>query len=284
MAGARVESNLESGYFTKPSSIYTGDPYEKKKQKPKGKALGPPIRSSKGGELFSDKPPRIFQGEAYFDAVKHRHKQERKARQKQLTYKFTPSGAGTDTFSGPISALDPRSKDKAKKGKGKEPRNFYTAPGRQGTGYGYADVTLGKLPFLPVEYDSESRARRKDAKAAKAKVKGPAFRTVSKGAEVFDANPFQPVAPKGRKPKQTKPKKVEVPFRPTGSTRRAVPGATSHMDNFSTFTYKSEPYAKKKEKPKGKPVGPAFRPCAPSKSSYVKSVVATNVARSVRPK
>eukprot|EP00730_Choanoeca_flexa_P005458 TRINITY_DN11946_c0_g1_i9.p1 TRINITY_DN11946_c0_g1~~TRINITY_DN11946_c0_g1_i9.p1 ORF type:complete len:173 (+),score=29.33 TRINITY_DN11946_c0_g1_i9:125-643(+) len=140
MAGkAEVKNNLEAGMFSKVSSLHIGDPYDQKAKVSsnfKGKQMG----TSKGGGMFDEKPPRVFEGEAYHDPVKLRRKRERKAKQKQLTYKFTPTGAGVDTFSGKIPHLDPR--DRPRKPAPKEPRNFLTNPAPKGTGYGYPDVTL----------------------------------------------------------------------------------------------------------------------------------------------
>ena len=82
---------------------------------------------------------------------------------KSLTCNFLPlcvcrSGEGNHygTFSGPISAFSPVSK--GKKPHQPEGKNFLTNPPKEGTGYGYLNVTIG----APYKYASEPYDKAKE--------------------------------------------------------------------------------------------------------------------------
>lgn len=277
-----IENNLEAGFFSKMSSLSINEPYERK-IKPLSSTKGKQMMVSRGGDLFEKKPPRAFEGEAYFDPVKYQHKLERKAKQKQLTYRFNPGGKGCDTFDGPISHMDPRSRPVKKSAK--EPRNFLTNPGKKGTGFGFSGVTLSQPAYLPQDYESEQRL---ELTRKKLEPRGKRFQTVVRSSSngTFDSNPYRPYSGKLPRPRTTpaaKAKEPVVPFKPTSSSgsRKAVAGKTSHLDTFSPFSYAPDPYQKKtKKKTKANPK--TFRPTAPAKSSYVRSPMAMTVTRSVR--
>ncbi|EGD77836.1 hypothetical protein PTSG_09469 [Salpingoeca rosetta] len=286
MPKTAIKSGLEMGFFGQPAFVTINDPYNKKEKLPPA-AKGRQMMTLRQNRPF-DNPPRAFEGEAYHDAVKQRRKEERRSKKKQLTYKFTPSGTGHDTFSGPVKYFSPQQRPQKKAPK--EPSNFYTNPSKKGSGFGYANVTLSRtLPYIPSEYDRADKLRRKEEKAAKSKMKGKAFKSVcgnGKTSRLFDDNPFREPEKKIKaKPKSAPPqKKVDIPFKPTATvaSRHAKPGASSTLDTFSKFDYKPEPYKKKTPKPKGKPLGPPFRPCAPAKSSYSQSISGMHAMRTAK--
>eukprot|EP00056_Hartaetosiga_gracilis_P007329 m.106854 g.106854 ORF g.106854 m.106854 type:complete len:286 (-) comp12683_c1_seq3:2354-3211(-) len=278
---ASVSNALEKGFFTETSYISIKDPYVKKDKTP-ANFKGKQFSLGKGKDFFDEKPPRMFEGEAYFDEVKYRRKIEKKEKKKNLTSKFAPSGHGKDTFSGPIEHFSPKSRPQKKTKK--ELSNFYTSPGKKGTGYGFPSLTFSKTPeYIPSNYDAAKKLERKRNKESKSRIKGKPFKSVVGKEDTFDNNaPFhQTKTPKSKAPKKKKEKKITVPFRTSNMRSRvAKPGATSHLDSFNTYTYKSDPYQKKPKAPKGKMVGQPFKATAPSKSSYTKSISTMNAVRS----
>eukprot|EP00043_Microstomoeca_roanoka_P010150 m.96670 g.96670 ORF g.96670 m.96670 type:complete len:293 (-) comp14803_c1_seq2:120-998(-) len=285
---AAPTSALEKGFFTEPSYVSLGDPYGQKEKLP-ANSKGSQMMVTRINKPFDPNPPRIFEGEAYFDPIKRRRAEERKSKTKNLTYKFTPTGAGTETFSGTIPYFSPQTRPQPKKPK--EPANFMTNPGKKGTGYGYASVTFsGPLPYIASEYDRAEQLRRKDEKVAKNKMVGKPFKSVAgPGTLFFDDNPFKPSGKeKARRASdpgaaKQKGKKVDIPFRPTATiSRSAEPGRSSHLNTFTKFEYKSEPYGLKPPKSKSKPIGPPFRPSAPSKSTFTQSISAMHAVRTAK--
>lgn len=284
-----VNNALEMGFFSSTSFVSLGDPYDRKDKLPPA-AKGKQMMVSRQSRPFDANPPRLFKGEAYNDMVKQRRKQERKEKKKQLTYKFTPSGVGQSTFSGPISHFSPQ--ERPKKKPPPEKSNFYTNPGKTGTGFGFPNVTFSKTPaYVASEYDRAEKLKRKETKAAKAKMKGKAFKSVcgnGKTSNLFDDNPFrEPTKKVKSRPKsEQKPKPIKIPFKPTATVpaRRAKPGSSSTLDTFTKFEYTPETYndKRKKDKPRGKPIGPAFRPCAPAKSSYARSISTMHAMRTAK--
>lgn len=293
MPRAAAKNGLEHGFFSDPPSYITvGEPYGGKKKaarKPGDDADKPkPVRATaKGGKLFDEKVARIFKGEAYYDKNKLERVAAAKEKKRQMTYKFTPSGAGKETFSGPIPYFKPGTKP-AKARKGKEPPNFYTRPGPKGTGSGYADVTLSKIPpHASDKYLTPYERELKERKEGRKQNRGEVFRPVGSSSGTFSENPYAPYEPpRRRKPrsKSAPAKKPTVPFRPTTSmSTRAVPGKSSHQHLFGTYAYKGDPYrdrAKTAGAPK-KMLGPAFRPNPPSKSTFTRSISIMNATRSI---
>ncbi|CAJ0956325.1 unnamed protein product [Ranitomeya imitator] len=126
------------------------------------------------------------------------------------------SGAGSfyGTLSGPISAFSAEVKPrKAYTAPGK---NFYTNPPKQGTGFGYPNLTIGKVyTYSSDNYDISKELVQKEMERHKSKLKAGAFRLNLYPKEYFDINPYRtdkPLPPL----KSKKEMKANVkPFKPS---------------------------------------------------------------------
>jgi hypothetical protein len=234
---------------------------------------------------------RTFEKEPLHDAVRGRRQEALKKKTRMLAGPYKPaspvkkmgsSGSHAGTFSGVHKYF---SREEARKGPAKkESRNFLTNPGKEGSGYGFPNVTIGKAPeYKTSAYNAQQTQARKDAATHRRAVRGGPFKAAApdapQGAKgFFEPNPFVPSKVQG-KPKAQKPAaKITVPFYPNKPLGTMESGGNNHS-TFAAFTYVGE---KAKARPSGpKPPAPVFKPVSNVKSAPSSSVVVTNVKRSV---
>uniref|UniRef100_A0A8B9QAA6 Cilia-and flagella-associated protein 96 n=1 Tax=Apteryx owenii TaxID=8824 RepID=A0A8B9QAA6_APTOW len=231
---------------------------------------------------------RIFDGEAYSNPVQLRRRYRLAESKKNLGRAFLPSngdklpcglGSYYGTIGGPYAYFSAQLKAKEKyTSPGK---NFYTNPGKKGTGYGYASVTIGEqYPHAPEVYE----AGRIDAKKAQEEhqrlVKGGPFKLNLYPREYFDMNPYfndQPLPPVKQQPPG---KKIAPPFKPSSPAKK--PGGMKGGTFDPYPSHSDDPYVIKKSKAvttnKG---GQIFHPPPGPKSRPITSIMTLNVTRSL---
>lgn len=293
--------NERLGFFSEPAYISIGDKYKsdpgtkpfntnayKKKQmmttSTKSKATG------SGDGYIDGSFKRMMAGEAAYDPVRIRRKEQLKEKKKQIVpnpfaytgpvKKLAGSGSSNGTFAGAVKYMDPKEKGKGKYQSPK--RNFTTNPSKKGSGYGYLEVTIGQFPkYQGSPYMAEQTKERKAAKAAKAKMVGAGAFKLNAPDEggLFTKDPYkltkaQPV----RKTKAAPAKKVLVPFYPTKPPPSMRSGG-KNVGTMSKFTYVGEKPAKK-EKKKG-PLKGNWRPISDMKGKVTSSITTMNATRSM---
>ncbi|XP_063725989.1 cilia-and flagella-associated protein 96-like isoform X2 [Symsagittifera roscoffensis] len=256
----------------------------------KGKQMLPGGSKSKSAVrdgYFSDFG-RVFEKEAYTDYVKMRRMDRIMASKKNIGKNWTPSsypskmvGSGSyyGTLGGRVDHLSPAVR--AGKAHTAPPRNFTTQPGKKGTGYGYVDVSIGKLPgYQSDNYERAKDQFRKENEAAKSRMKGGSFKLNMAPREFFDENPFK--SDKNLPPvrKATPTKEPAKPFRPSN------PGKLLGGAKFGTFdpypehpkdVYVYNPNVFRQQKPGEK----VFVPSAGPKGYPINSIVNQMVTRSI---
>ncbi|KAM4815350.1 cilia-and flagella-associated protein 96-like isoform 3-T4 [Thomomys bottae] len=122
---------------------------------------GSKLMSGLQAGYFDPQFTRIFEGEGYINMNQVRRQNMMEQAKKNITKAFIPSSGGKKpsglgsyygTIGGPVPFFSAQVKPKDKY----EPpgKNLYTSPGKKGTGYGYANVTIGKqLPHSADFYD-----------------------------------------------------------------------------------------------------------------------------------
>ncbi|KFP77380.1 UPF0602 protein C4orf47, partial [Apaloderma vittatum] len=162
-------------------------------------------------------------------------------------------------------------------------KNFYTNPGKKGTGYGYANLTIGEqYPHEPDGY----KAKRKKAKKARKKhkqvmrnINGP-FKLNLHPQEYFDRNPY--FNDKPLPPVKNPPPKIPVarPFIPSSPAKKARGMKGGTFDRYPSHS--NEPYEIKTPKAvttnKNQQV---FYPPSGPKSRPTTSIIDLNVKREI---
>eukprot|EP00041_Stephanoeca_diplocostata_P009201 m.139907 g.139907 ORF g.139907 m.139907 type:complete len:306 (-) comp17646_c0_seq1:118-1035(-) len=285
------------GLFSETSYITVGDKYTgpkpfgvttKASLKGKRQMLTPATKPKCAGSdgYFSQKFERIYEGEAVTDSVRRRRKRQAKEKAKFLGGPIKPSGSTKPlacpgsydgTFSGKIEAMS--FKDRPRKSYESPKRNFTTFPAKKGTGYGYNNVTIGKTPeYKPSPYKSEELQEKKLHRESKKKiVAGPFKLNGPNTGDVFTKNPYEGGSAQTRKLPPVK--KVTVPFVPNKPALGMKSGG-KEFGTFSKFEYTGDG-KKKVGKPKAKPKFGAFKPTNNPKSMVTKSIISTNVNRSI---
>lgn len=254
---------------------------------------------------FNKEYNRVFESEPYTDLVVIRRKERLKAKEKNIVnVPFKPSSvapkpSGSGSMFGTIEQQWPlpkreihlRPEEPHQKPESK--RNFLTRPPKQGSGYGYQAVTIGKpFDYMTSPYDAALLSIRKDHEIHKKKVIGErAFVSSIRDQEYF--NIFAGIAgtpgkegaaapgesageasPPPAKKESTSPN--TVPFKPSSGigytinkyptydppAGAPIPGSTTGQD--------PPPKAQPKK------LGPIFRPSGITKSYPITSIVAAN--------
>ncbi|XP_078071174.1 cilia-and flagella-associated protein 96 [Mustelus asterias] len=160
MPGDSGKTDMERvGLFQEMSYVTVQDPYVDAMPKPfneeayKGKQMlleGTKLKAATQAGYFDREFMRIFEKEAYSDRVKTRRQAKLKAAEKNLNGVFLPSqgekkwsglGSYYGTIGGSFKAFSGVAKPKPPFVP--ENKNFYTNPGKKGTGYGYTHLTIG---------------------------------------------------------------------------------------------------------------------------------------------
>ncbi|NXU55568.1 CD047 protein, partial [Turnix velox] len=293
---AEGKSDMERiGLFSEMGYISIGDKYRPRYLRAFNEAAGKNRQMLPGGSktmsalqagYFEPQFVRIFDGEAYSDPVQLRRRYRLAEAKKNLGKAFLPSdgdkwpcglGSYYGTIGGSFTYFSPQLKTKERyipPGK-----NFYTNPGKKGTGYGYANLTIGEqYPHEADGYEVERINAKKAREEHKRLLKGGPFRLNLYPQEYFDANPYfsdKPLPPV-KKPLVEKP--VVPPFIPSSPAKKAGGMKGGTFDPYPSHS--AEPYITKK--PQAVTISKErqiFHPPAGPKSRPVSSIITLDVAR-----
>lgn len=245
------ESNGKSdldrvGLFREMGYISLKDPYKGKdpdrpfcQERRKGKQFQ--AAGTKSGTtqdvFFDSKYSRVFEGECYSEPLQRDRKTRNDRLKKNLGAPFKPSSdlgrrSGKGTLSAAFNANHPSMSPLKKNLPNSKPlgKNFVTKPGRQGTGYGYVDVTIGKTyDYMSTKYDVKKVEKNQEHQSHKKKMIGGPFVSHHHPQALFDSNIYKgqdgdPAAP----PQSDKATKAGapafVPFRPSHPAKSGAQG------------------------------------------------------------
>ncbi|KAI8608655.1 hypothetical protein BC830DRAFT_934913 [Chytriomyces sp. MP71] len=286
------------GIFTEASYISTMEPYAVKKNdgglltrgKDKQFQTSPSKRGHDTRDVYFDKSfIRLFENEPYTDLVVLRRRYRLQSKEKNITTApFKPSSlppkpSGSGSQWGTIDQQYPLP-NKGKnldlppapaKQKPESKPNFLTRPPKKGTGYGYANVTIGKMyEYVSEPYDSFMEATRKDRNASKKKQVGERP-FISSNARLEFFNAFAGLIGTDKGPK-TPPKKIEKnaqpgnPFKPSSCCGYTI-------NRYPVFELPIGSSNRNVDKPPKK-LAPIFRPSGISKSVVypIRSIIEAN--------
>ncbi|XP_075716296.1 cilia-and flagella-associated protein 96 isoform X2 [Rhinoderma darwinii] len=285
------------GLFHEMGYISIGDKYVTPCSKPFNEAASKNRQMFPGGAksmantlggYFDTQFKRTFEGEAYSDPLKQRRQYRMQQAKKNVGKAFLPSngekkasGAGSfyGTLSGPVPAFSATVKQR--KSYTAPGKNFYTNPPKQGTGFGYPNLTIGKnYSYSSDNYDISKELMKKEID--KSKFKGGAFRLNLYPREYFDINPYHSNKPLPPLKKKTE-KKVDVkPFKPSSPAKEPGGMKAGMFDLYPSHS--NDPYGKRPAKSasvvRG---GKTFQPPAGPKSYPIRSILESHIIKSVNP-
>ncbi|XP_071479298.1 cilia-and flagella-associated protein 96-like [Diadema antillarum] len=298
MAGGGKTDMERIGLFQEMGYVSIGDRYVPPGSKPFNEAAhkakqmlpgGSKTRSALQAGYFDEKFNRVFESEAYSDAVKRRRQDRLKESNKNIGKAFLPSsgdkkpsGLGNHygTLSGAIPAFSPVGKGaKSHKAPG---RNVITNPGKKGTGFGYPALTIGKgYQYSSNPYDKGKELRRKHLEQHKAALKGGAFRLNMHPKSYFDQNPYASDRPLPPLKAKISTKKDVKPFRPSHPAKEIAGMKAGTFDPYPSHS--NDPYRPKAKKgpPPTNSSGKIFTPSPGPKSAPTSSIINQNVIRSI---
>ncbi|XP_065490677.1 cilia-and flagella-associated protein 96 [Caloenas nicobarica] len=295
---AEGKSDMErTGLFSEMSYVTIGDKYVSCYMRPFNEAAtknrqmlpgGTKTMSALQAGYFDPEFVRIFEGEAYSDPVQLRRRYRLAEAKKNLGKAFIPSngdkwpcGLGTyyGTIGGPVPYFTPQLKAREKyipPGK-----NFYTNPGKKGTGYGYPNLTIGEqYPHAADGYEVERINAKKAQEQHKQLLKGGPFKLNLYPQAYFDENPYFSDKPLPPLKKPLPEKLIAAPFIPPSPAKK--PGGMKGGTFDPYPSHSAEPYITKKTQPFGSSKErKIFHPSPGPKSRPVTSVIALNVTRSL---
>ncbi|GIY60146.1 UPF0602 protein C4orf47 [Caerostris darwini] len=241
---------------------------------------------------------RVFEGEGYMDMIRLRRTRRLEQATKDLAETFIyanppkkPCGSGSNygTFTDYVKKLEYFSSHPAPVKAAPSPKkNFFTNPGKKGTGYGYPNVTIGKMPpyFLEEEYE-ELKAMDRAPKTHEDRPFLP-YRAGLYPQEYFGPNPFkidEGVLPPAEEPEKGEGEDAEKPvFRPTSPSKKDGGMKAGCLNTYPEHT--AEPYAKIALDDRGakhfaNADNQMFRPVPGPKPYPVKSVISKNVQKKI---
>lgn len=237
------------GLFSEMEYITVGDRYVSQFNRPFNEAASKNRQLLPGGSkemsslqagYFDPHFVRVFEGEGYvnLNQVRRRHMMEEA--KKNLGKAFLPTngekkpcglGSYYGTIGGPVPFFSAQSKPKEKyKPPGK---NLYTNPGKKGTGYGYANVTIGKQFSHSADfYDAPKLNYKKENEEHHGLLKGTAFKLNLYPREYFDTNPYSFENPLPPIKKAEKKELPTNPFKPSSPGKKVLcPLVSSRLQN-----------------------------------------------------
>ncbi|NXQ88753.1 CD047 protein, partial [Nyctibius grandis] len=292
----KEKSDMERiGLFSEMGYVTIGDKYvshymrsfreaaSKNRQKlPMGSKTSSALQTG----YFEPQFVRIFVGEAYSNPVQLRRRYRLAESKKNVGKAFLPSngdklpcglGSYYGTIGGSYAYFSPQLKARDKyipPG-----QNFYTNPGKKGTGYGYANLTIGKqYPHESDGYEAERINAKKAQEEHKRLLKGGPFKLNLYPQEYFDVNPYlhdRPLPPVKNLPPR---KPIAPPFKPSSPAKkvRGMKGGT--FDPYPSHS--ADPYVIKKSKAvTTNEERKIFHPPPGPKSRPVTSIITLNVTR-----
>ncbi|XP_075466315.1 cilia-and flagella-associated protein 96 [Ascaphus truei] len=287
------------GLFSELGYISIGDKYVSAGSKPFNEAASKDKQMLPGGAktmanllggYFDVQYKRVFTGESYSDPFRQRRQYRIQQAKKNLGKAFLPPngekmqcGVGSfyGTLGGPFPAFS--AELKARKAYTVPGKNLYTNPGKQGTGYGYPNLTIGKqYPYSSEDYNISSELMKKEFESHRSKLKGSAFRLNLHPREYFDANPYRHDKPLPPLKKKVDISKSVIPFKPSSPAKEAGGMKAGTFDPYPSHS--NDPYRAKSVKSETAIGGrKLFHPPSGPKSYPVLSVLASNVVKAVTP-
>ena len=293
-----VKTDMERlGVFSELGYVTIGDKYVPPNSKPfsesagKGKQMaveGGKTKSGLQGGYFGKTFDRIMQGEAYTDIVKIRRNNRLEESKKNIGKSWIPSngnkrpsgmGSSYGCLNGPTKAFSAATRPKDLY---KPPgRNFFTMPGKLGTGYGYMKVTLGPYAGYSSEPFDRSKERHKKELAEDIKLrKGGPFKLNSHAKDFFDDNPYKSSKPLPPRKDGASAKEKPKPFKPSSPAKQIGGCKAGTFDPYPNHS--SDPYAaEKKDKDPGKMVGGIFKPTPGIKTTPTRSTMAQSIQKTM---
>ncbi|XP_003469234.1 cilia-and flagella-associated protein 96 [Cavia porcellus] len=300
MPGEVGKTDMERiGLFSEMGYTTIGDKYVSPFNRPFNEAAsknrqmlpgGTKVMSHLQAGYFDSQYTRIFEGEGYvnMNQVRRRHMMEEA--KKNLGKAFLPSsgekklcglGSYYGTIGGPVPffSAELRPRDKY------EPpgKNLYTNPGKKGTGYGYANVTIGKqLPHSSDLYDASKLNFKKQNEEHHRLLKGGPFKLNLYPKEYFDSNPY--FSDKSLPPVKSEAKKQPLPkpFKPSSPGKKAGGMKAGTFEPYPLHS--ADPYTVKLERDISRKEAKVFHPSVGPKSRPVESIMALNVRRALNAK
>ncbi|XP_053515947.1 UPF0602 protein C4orf47 homolog isoform X2 [Artibeus jamaicensis] len=219
------------GLFSEMGYVTVGDKYVSPFNRPFNEAASRKRQMLPGGSkemsslqagYFDPHFVRVFEGEGYVSLNQVRRRNMMEEAKKNLGKAFLPSngdkkpcGVGSyyGTIGGPVPFFSAQSKPREKyEAPGK---NLYTNPGKKGTGYGYANVTIGKQFSHSADfYDASKLDFKKKNEEHHRLLKGAPFKLNLYPRDYFDTNPYfseKPLPPIKKEEKKLAP---AGPFKP----------------------------------------------------------------------
>ncbi|KAF4026115.1 hypothetical protein G4228_018323 [Cervus hanglu yarkandensis] len=286
------------GLFSEMEYITVGDKYVSQFNRPFNEAASKNRQILPGGSkemsnlqagYFDPHFVRIFEGEGYVNPNQVRRRHMMEEAKKNLSKAFLPSngekkpcglGSYYGTIGGPVPFFSAQSKPKEKY----EPpgKNLYTNPGKKGTGYGYANITIGKqFSHSSDLYDAAKLINKKENEEHHRLLKGTAFKLNLYPREYFDANPYMSEEPLPPIKKVEKKEIVGSPFKPSSPGKKAGGMKAGTFDPYPSHSV--DPYMVKLKGPSGKSAK-VFHPPGGPKSRPIESIMALNVKRALNMK
>lgn len=287
------------GLFSEMEYITVGDRYESHFNRPFNEAATKNRQMLPGGSkqmsnlqagYFDPQFTRIFEGEGYVNPNQVRRQYMMAEAKKNLSKAFIPSsgekkpnglGSYYGTIGGPIPFFSTELKPKDKYvSPGK---NLYTNPGKKGTGYGYANITIGKqFTHSDDYYDAAKLNYKKEIEDHHRLIKGSPFKLNLYPKDYFDTNPYYLDKPLPSIRKDEKKALVLKPFKPSSPGKK--PGGMK-AGTFDPYPSHSEnPYVVKLEKEIPGKTEKVFHPPNGPKSRPIESIMALNVKRALNMK
>ncbi|XP_066091872.1 cilia-and flagella-associated protein 96 [Saccopteryx bilineata] len=287
------------GLFSEMTYITVGDKYVSQFDRPFNEAASKNKQMLPGGSkemsnlqagYFDPHFVRIFEGEGYVSMNQVRRRRMMEEAKKNLGKAFLPSsgekktcGVGSyyGTIGGPVpffsAQLKPRVKYVA------PGKNLYTNPGKKGTGYGYANVTIAKQPSHSDDfYDAPKVNYKKENEEHQSLLKGTPFKLNLYPREYFDTNPYfseKPLPPiKRADTKQPFPS----PFKPSSPGKKPGGMKAGTFDPYPSHS--DDPFEAKSAKQTFTKDAKIFQPPGGPKSRPIKSIMSLNVRRSLNVK
>lgn len=287
------------GLFSEMGYITVGDKYVSQFNRPFNEPASKNKQMLPGGSkemsnlqagYFDPHFVRIFEGEGYVSLNQVRRQHMMEEAKKNLGKAFLPSngdkklcglGSYYGTIGGPVPFFSVQSKPREKyEAPGK---NLYTNPGKKGTGYGYANVTIGKQFSHSADfYDAAKLNYKKENEKHQRLLKGAPFKLNLYPRAYFDTNPyfFEKTLPPIKKAE--KKDKLASPFKPSSPGKKAGGMKAGTFEPYPSHS--ADPYvAKLTSRTSSKDVK-IFHPPGGPKSRPIESIMTLNVKRSLNMK
>ncbi|XP_049628351.1 UPF0602 protein C4orf47 homolog [Suncus etruscus] len=286
------------GLFSEMEYISIGDKYVSSYNRPFNETAGKNKQMLPGGSkkmsdlqagYFEPHFGRIFEGEAYSNVNQLRRRFMMEEAKKNLSKAFLPSssckkpsglGSYYGTIGGPIPFFSAELKPKDKyQAPGK---NLYTNPGKKGTGYGYANITIGKHPSHSADlFDQYKENAKKHIEEHRRLIKGSPFKLNLYPRDYFDSNPYYSDAVLPPIKREEKSKVTTSPFKPPSPGKKAGGMKAGTFDPYPSHS--TDPYSQKPADALSKSVK-IFHPPGVPKRRPVESILTMNVRRTLNKK